>query len=128
MAENTLHVNIGLFPRSVGPGTGVFAGIILLSLVLADLFLLDILTTQLILNMGGMELNPVMTGIVATPALHILLKIGIVLCIIPVALNAEARVKGSGMALYAALIVMYTIVVLNNTSVLIPHIMGYFAG
>ncbi|ABS56872.1 hypothetical protein Mboo_2358 [Methanoregula boonei 6A8] len=128
MAEDLIQADIGLFPRNVGPGTGVFTWIILLSLVLADLFLLDILTTQLILHMGGMELNPVMTGIVTTPALHILLKIGIVLCIIPVALNAEARIKGSGMALYAALIVMYTIVVLNNTSVLIPHILGYLAG
>jgi hypothetical protein len=127
MAEDPAQADIGLFPRNVGLGTGVFTWIILLSLVLADLFLLDILTTQLILNMGGMELNPVMTGIVTTPALHILLKIGIVLCIIPVALNAEVRVKGSGMALYAALIVMYTIVVLNNTSVLIPHILNVSA-
>ena len=128
MAEDHMQAISGLFPRDVGPGTGVFAWIILLSLVLADLFLLDVLTTQLILGMGGIELNPVMTGIVTTPALHVLLKIGIVLCIIPVALNAEARIKGSGMALYATLIVMYTIVVLNNTSVLIPRIIGSLAG
>ena len=115
------------FPRNVGPGTGVFAWIILLSLVLADLFLLDILTTQLILNMGGIELNPLMTGVVTAPVMHILLKIGIALCVIPIALNAEARVKGSGIALYAALIVMYTVVIINNTSVLIPHIAGPFA-
>lgn len=93
MAEDHMQAISCLFPRDVGPGTGVFAWIILLSLVLADLFLLDVLTTQLILGMGGIELNPVMTGIVTTPALHVLLKIGIVLCIIPVALNAEARIK-----------------------------------
>jgi len=128
MAEDPVRTGNVLFPRNVGPGTGIFAWIILLSLVLADLFLLDILTTQLILNMGGIELNPLMTGVVTAPVLHILLKIGIVLCVIPIALNAEARVKGSGIALYAALIVMYTFVVLNNTTVLIPRILGSFAG
>ncbi len=44
-----------LFPKDVGPGTGVFVWIIFLSLILAVLFLLDILTTQLILGMGGVE-------------------------------------------------------------------------
>jgi len=111
------------FPEKVGPGTAVFAWVILLSLVLADLFLLDILTTQLILNLGGIELNPLMAGIVTLPLLHIVLKTGIVLCIIPVALVAESRVKGSGMVLYAALILMYTIVVLNNAAVLLPRIL-----
>lgn len=65
-----------------------------------------------------------MAGVVTMPFLHILLKIGIIICVIPVALNAEARVKGSGMVLYASLIIMYTIVVLNNTTVLLPHILG----
>ena len=127
MAEYLKRTGNVLFPRNVGPGTGVFAWIILLSLILADLFLLDILTTQLILNMGGIELNPLMIGVVTAPALHILLKIGIAFCVIPIALNAEARIKGSGIALYAALIIMYTVVILNNTSILIPHIAGSFA-
>jgi hypothetical protein len=124
-AEGTARTANFLFPKNVG--TGIFAWIILLSLILADLFLLDIFTTQLILNMGGIELNPLMAGVVTTPLLHIILKIGIVILVIPVALNAEARVKRSGIALYAALIVMYTVVVLNNTTVLFPHILGSFA-
>jgi hypothetical protein len=127
MAKDLMRTGNVFFPRSVGPGTRVFAWIILLSLVLADLFLLDIMTTQLILNMGGIELNPLMTGVVTLPVMHLLLKIGIVLCVIPIALNAEARIKGSGIALYAALIVMYTAVVLNNASVLLPHLMGLCA-
>jgi hypothetical protein len=124
-AEGTARTANFLFPKNVG--TGIFAWIILLSLILADLFLLDIFTTQLILNMGGIELNPLMAGVVTTPLLHIILKIGIVILVIPVALNAEARVKRSGIALYAALIVMYAVVVLNNTTVLFPHILGSFA-
>ena len=124
-AEGTARTANFLFPKNVG--TGIFAWIILLSLILADLFLLDIFTTQLILNMGGIELNPLMAGVVTMPFLHIILKIGIVILVIPVALNAEARVKRSGIALYAALIVMYAVVVLNNTTVLFPHILGSFA-
>lgn len=71
--------------------------IILPSIILAGLFLLDILTTQIILNLGGFELNPMMTGVVNAPFLHMLLKIGILFLVIIVAIIAEARVKGSGM-------------------------------
>ena len=111
------------FAKNAGFDTGAFAWIILLSLILAGLFLLDILTTQLIISLGGVELNPFMAGIVTIPLLHLLLKVGVVLCVIPVALTAESRVKGSGMAFYAVLIIMYTIIVLNNASVLLPRIL-----
>ncbi len=69
-----------------------------------------------------------MAGVVTIPLLHIILKIGIILLVVPVALIAEARIKGSATALYAALIIMYAIVVLNNTSILLPHIIISFAG
>ena len=52
-----------------------------------------------------------------------LLKIGILLLVITVAIIAEARVKGSGTVLYAVLIIMYTVVLLNNASVLLPHLL-----
>ena len=90
--------------------------------VLAFLFVLDITTTQAILVMGGEELNPLMAGVVAFPLLHVFLKFGILGMVVPVALTAESRVEGAGVALYAILIVMYTLVTLNNITVLIPHI------
>jgi hypothetical protein len=105
--------------KNAGSDTGISAWIILPSIVLTGLFLLDILTTQLILKLGGIELNPLMTGVVSSPFLHMLLKIGILLLVITVAIIAEARVKGSGMALYAALIIMYSVIILNNASVLL---------
>jgi hypothetical protein len=110
-------------PKNTNSGTDVPVWIILPSMILAGLFLLDILTTQLILNLGGIELNPMMTGIVSSPFLHMLLKIGILLLVITVAIIAEARVKGSGTVLYAVLIIMYTVVLLNNASVLLPHLL-----
>ena len=45
--------------------------VIIFTSILAFLFLLDILTTQVILRMGGVELNPVMAGVVASPILHV---------------------------------------------------------
>lgn len=110
-------------PKNTNSSTDVPVWIILPSIILAGLFLLDILTTQLILNLGGIELNPMMTGIVSSPFLHMLLKIGILLLVITVAIIAEARVKGSGTVLYAVLIIMYTVVLLNNASVLLPHLL-----
>lgn len=96
--------------------------------VLAGLFLLDITTTDVILGMGGVELNPLMVGMVTFPVLHIILKCGILMMVIPVALIAEEHVRGSGVALYAVLIVMYTAVNINNLSVLLPFITKAFTG
>jgi hypothetical protein len=121
-AEGTARAGGLTFPKSGVTDRAVSGWLILFSFVLALLFMLDILSTQLILGMGGVELNPVMAGIVNTPLLHVLIKCGILLMVIPVALIAEARVRGSGVALYAALIAMYTLVIINNAAVLLPHI------
>jgi hypothetical protein len=109
------------------PGKGMFRGlsiwhIAVFTSVVAMLFLLDIVTTQEILNLGGVELNPLMLGIVGSPLVHVLVKFGFLLAVIPVTLVAESRVRGSGIYFYAALITMYTIVLVNNTLVLLPMI------
>ena len=69
-----------------------------------------------------------MAGMVTFPVLHIILKCGILMMVIPVAVIAEERVRGAGIALYAVLIVMYTVVNINNFSVLIPHVVRAFTG
>jgi hypothetical protein len=94
-----------------------------LLLILGTLFLLDIVTTQVILRMGGIELNPFMTGIVANPFLHIGIKAVILLIIFPVSLIAEQRVKGSGVFFYCILIFLYIVVDINNLSVILPQIL-----
>jgi hypothetical protein len=96
---------------------------VVLLLVLGSLFLLDIATTQVILLMGGVELNPLMEGIVANPVVHLLLKAGILLVIFIVSLIAEQRVRGSGSFFYCVLITLYFFVVLNNLFVLLPRIL-----
>lgn len=102
--------------------------VIIFTSVLSILFLLDILTTQAILRMGGVELNPLMAGVVTTPLMHVTLKCGVLIMIIPVALTAEDRVRGSGIVLYVTLIAMYVVVIINNATVLLPHITRAIAG
>jgi hypothetical protein len=94
------------------------------SLTLATLFLLDIITTQFILWLGGIELNPAMAGLVTSPFVHIAIKAGTLLLIILVALIAERKVKGSSIAFYCVINTLYLFVIVNNTFVLIPHIVG----
>lgn len=109
------------------PGKGVFRGlstwhIAIFTSVIAMLFLLDIVTTEEILSLGGVELNPMMAGIVGIPLVHVLVKFGFLLAVIPMSLVAESRIRGTGVYFYAILIAIYTIVIVNNTLVLIPMI------
>ena len=94
------------------------------SLILAALFLLDILTTQSILRLGGIELNPAMAAVVTSPLMHFAIKAGILLLIILVSLIAEMRVRGSSIAFYCILITLYLFIIVSNTFMLIPHIVG----
>jgi hypothetical protein len=94
------------------------------SLILAALFLLDILTTQIILRLGGIELNPAMAGFVASPLVHLAIKAVTLLLIIIVSLIAEREVRGSAVVFYSVLITLYIFIIVNNAFVLIPHIVG----
>ena len=93
-------------------------------LILGTLFALDILSTQIILHMGGVELNPLMLGIVTHPALHIAIKTAILLVIFPVSLIAEQRVRGSSAIFYYVLISLYVFVIANNLLVILPKFPG----
>ena len=94
-------------------------------LILAALFLLDIITTQIILWLGGFEMNPAMAGIVTSPPMHLAIKAATLLLIILVSLFAETKVKGSSIAFYSVIIILYMFVIVNNTFALIPHIIGF---
>ena len=95
-----------------------------LVLILASLFLLDIVTTEIILLMGGVELNPFMVAVVANPAIHLALKATILAVIFLVALVAERRVRGTGVFFYCLLITMYIFVVVNNVFVILPQVLS----
>ena len=90
-------------------------------LILGTLFLLDIMTTRIIIRNGGVELNPVMAGIASNTALHVVIKATILLLVFPVSLIAEQRVKGSSIFLYFVLITIYIFVVINNILIIFPR-------
>lgn len=121
-AGRTGYISPGIFPEYRPLDHKTVRRIAGLLLVLGTLFLLDIATTQIILRMGGMELNPFMAGIVANPVLHITIKAAILLLVFSVSLIAEQRVKGSGAFFYCVLILLYIAVVLNNLSFIVPRI------
>jgi hypothetical protein len=91
--------------------------------ILGLLFLTDIITTQIILRMGGMELNPFMAIVVANPVLHLGIKAAVLLVVFTISIMAEKRIRGSGLFFYGILIPFYICVVLNNMLVIVPHIL-----
>ena len=93
-------------------------------LILASLFLLDIVTTEIIILMGGVELNPFMIAVVVSTPVHLALKAAILAVIAIVALVAERQVKGSGVLFYCMLITMYIFVVVNNVFVILPQVLA----
>jgi len=95
-----------------------------LVLILGMLFLFDIITTHIILRMGGVELNPLMAGIVANPAMHLGIKAAILLVVFPVSVIAEQQVKGSSAFVYCTLIPLYIFIVVNNLFVILPQIIA----
>ncbi|MDD1694208.1 MAG: DUF5658 family protein [Methanoregula sp.] len=110
---------------SLQPGTirldpGQSRWILTFTMALGGLFLLDVLTTQVILGKGGVELNPAMAGIVAYPALHIAIKSATLLLALAVSFIAERKIRGTGIFLSTVLVLMYTGILANNLAVLIP--------
>jgi hypothetical protein len=111
-----------IFPKYPSLDDETSHRIVVLLLILGTLFLLDIVTTQIILRMGGIEMNPLMAGIVANPPLHLGIKAAILLLIFSISLIAEQRVKGSSAVFYCVLITLYVFVVINNLFVILPQI------
>ena len=116
----------GESPDPTAPGMRFFrtgTGLLLIpgifSLIL--LFSVDIITTEMILTLGGSELNRLMAGVVAYPVAHIALK-GIVLVYITgVCMWAEKKITQSGVTAMAVIVSFYVVVALHNMSVL--HVM-----
>ena len=84
------------------------------SSILAALFIIDILTTERVLSLGGGELNPLMVWVTSSMILHAVIKALLIALVIAVAHVADERVPRSGVRLYCILILMYCGVIVNN--------------
>ena len=87
-------------------------------LILYILFSIDIITTEAILLFGGVELNHLMTAVVACPMVHIIVKGGVLIYISGTCTWAEEKVAWSGTSAMALIIAFYVIVALHNTGAL----------
>ena len=91
---------------------------IVFSSILAALFIIDILTTEQVLSLGGGEINPFMVWVTSSMILHAVIKALLIALVIAVAHVADERVPRSGIALYGILILMYCGVIVNNVCAL----------
>ena len=102
---------------STGTGLLLIPGIFLLIL----LFSVDIITTEMILALGGSELNRLMAGVVAYPMAHLALKGIVLIYITGICMWAEKKITQSGVTAMAIIVAFYVVVALHNMSVL--HVM-----
>jgi hypothetical protein len=91
---------------------------VVLGIAIGCLMGFDVISTTLILSLGGMELNPIMAYIVESPFLHLGLKIAVAGVFIWMGSIAQKKAYGSGYAILCAPVLMYSYVGFNNLSVL----------
>lgn len=78
------------------------------------LFILDILSTFIILEAGGIEKNILMSFIVQWPLLHTMVKIFVLILIAFATGFCNRKIKNSGTFLVSAIIAVYVFVITNN--------------
>jgi hypothetical protein len=85
--------------------------------ILGVLLILDVLTTSLVLSVGGYETNVLMEGIVTIPVVHLFLKWLFLVFVVIAARFCERIVQGTGLYIMCVIIGWYTLVIANNTQV-----------
>ncbi|MBN1432304.1 MAG: hypothetical protein JW931_05985 [Methanomicrobiaceae archaeon] len=83
-------------------------------LVLWALFMMDVITTEVILSSGGFEMNAVMRPFVEFPAIHIALKMAVLSVIAAVAYISDKITKRYGTIAVMAIAAWYIFVISWN--------------
>jgi hypothetical protein len=103
------------------PGTN---HLLYLFVLFAVLLLLDVVTTTRILLMGGLELNPLMVGVVSSVPLHIGVKALFLAVMVMWARWWDVRIRHAGVMVLTVLCAWFTFVAVHNISSLVPHLSG----
>ena len=82
--------------------------------VLWALFMMDVITTEVLLSSGGFEMNAVMRPFVEFPALHIALKMAVLTVIAAVAYISDKITKRYGTIAVMAIAAWYIFVISWN--------------
>ena len=95
-----------------------------LFVLFAVLLLLDVVTTTWILLTGGMELNPLLVGVVSSVPLHTGVKALFFAVMVLWAQWWDVRIRHAGVMVLTVLCTWFTFVVVHNISSLVPHLSG----
>ncbi|GLI45989.1 MAG: hypothetical protein GX965_04535 [Methanoculleus bourgensis] len=95
-----------------------------LFVLFAMLLVLDVVTTTRILLLGGVELNPLMRGVVSSVPLHTGVKAIFFAVMVLWAQWWDVRIRNAGIMVLTVLCTWFTFVVVHNISSLVPHLPG----
>ncbi|HQA80855.1 MAG TPA: DUF5658 family protein [Methanoregulaceae archaeon] len=84
-------------------------------IILGVLLNLDVLTTSLVISLGGYEMNPLMAGVVGVPMIHLFVKWLVLIFVVLVATFSDRIMNGTGICVMCVIIGWYSLVVANNT-------------
>lgn len=99
----------------------IFLGI--LAAVFGGLLFLDVILTTTILNLGGIELNPIMRFVVEYPFIHLIVKFIFAGFVIWMVSRAEQMKEYSGALFLIAVCSLFLIVFIHNIRVFMD---GFF--
>ena len=82
--------------------------------ILWGLFMMDVITTEMILSFGGYEMNALMKPFVSSVFLHTVIKMGVLALIVIVAYISDIITKRYGTIAIMAISAWYLFVITNN--------------
>jgi hypothetical protein len=94
-------------------------------IILGVLLNLDVLTTSLVIRLGGYEMNSIMAGVVGIPMIHLFVKWLLLIFVVMAALFSDRILNGVGIYFMCSIIGWYSIVVANNTFTLEQLLAGF---
>lgn len=87
------------------------------------LFMMDVITTGVILSAGGYEMNAIMRPFAASPALHTTLKMAVLGLIAAVAYFSDKLTNSYGTVTVTVISAWYILVVSHNIIQMIPAVL-----
>lgn len=82
--------------------------------ILWGLFMMDVITTEMILSFGGYEMNALMKPFVSSVVLHTAIKMAVLALIVVVAYTSDVITKRYGTIAIMAISAWYLFVITNN--------------
>ena len=96
-------------------------------IILGVLLNLDVLTTSLVISLGGYEMNPIMAGVVGVSMIHLFVKWLVLVFVVLVATLSDRIMNGAGICVMCVIIGWYSLVVANNTLTLEQLLIGIYS-